>query len=117
MKITVSIIALTLSTMMSTTAIAQASANAPVKPVLKTTCAEYVALNETVKPQFIYYVVGHAQNGKPEAIFEEDAIVTIKPELDKFCSINLTKSAYEQVIASSVASEKAYKKQRAAEAK
>lgn len=39
------------------------------------------------------------------------AIDKIKPELDKFCSINLTKSAYDKVIASSVASEKAYRQQ------
>ncbi|WP_229263323.1 hypothetical protein [Duganella dendranthematis] len=34
------------------------------------------------------------------------AIDKIKRELDKFCSINLTKSAYDKVIASSIASEK-----------
>jgi acid stress chaperone HdeA len=113
MKIVPYVAALTLSAIAATTAMAQ---NTP-KPVLKTTCADYVALNETIKPHFIYYVIGHGQHGKKDAVFEEVDVEKIKPEVDKFCSINLTKSAYDQVIASSIASEKAYRAQHATKAK
>jgi acid stress chaperone HdeA len=109
MKVIVHIAALTLATLTCTAAMAQDADRA--KPIVKTTCADYISLDETIKPRFIYYVVGHGQNGKKEAVFEEVAIDKIKPELDKFCSINLTKSAYDKVIASSVASEKAYRQQ------
>jgi acid stress chaperone HdeA len=112
MKIVPYLAALTLSTLAATSAMAQNT-----KPVLKTTCADYVALTETIKPQFIYYAVGHGQHGKKDAVFEEVDIEKIKPEVDKFCSINLTKSAYDQVIASSIASEKAYRAQHAAKTK
>lgn len=114
MKVLPYIAALTISAVTATAAMAQDTAHAPAKPIVKTTCADYVALDETVKPRFIYYVVGRAQNGKKEAVFEEVDIDKIKPELDKFCSINLTKSAYDKVIASSVASEKAYMERHAA---
>ncbi|NYE61729.1 acid stress chaperone HdeA [Duganella sp. 1224] len=113
MKIVPYLAALTLSAIATTSAMAETAA----KPVVKTSCADYVALNETIKPQFIYYVVGHGKKGQKEAVFEEVDIEKIKPEVDKFCSINLTKSAYDQVIASSVASEKAYRAQHATKAK
>ncbi|ABM30700.1 HdeA family protein [Paracidovorax citrulli] len=86
-----------------------AAATAPAakarKPLVKTTCSDYVGMDETVKPKFIYYAVGHTQGGKKEAVFEEDAIEKIKPELDQYCSVHLTKSAYAKVMASSMASE------------
>ena len=66
---------------------------------------DYVALDETVKPKFIYYVVGHGTHGKKEAVFDEVAVERIKPQLDEYCKINLSKSAYKQVMASSMASD------------
>lgn len=88
---------------------AAATAPAPAasarKPLVKTTCSDYVGMDETIKPKFIYYAVGHTQGGKKEAVFEEDAIEKIKPELDQYCSVHLTKSAYAKVMASSMASE------------
>ncbi len=97
---------LALSALAATAAMAQAAAPAaPAKPVVQTTCSDYLALNETVRPKFIYYAVGHGRNGKPEAVFEETAIEKIKPELDQYCSTHLTESAYRKVIASSMASD------------
>nr|WP_145550675.1 HdeA/HdeB family chaperone [Variovorax boronicumulans] len=87
-------------------AFAQApAATAPAKPIVQTTCADYVGLQETVKPKFIYYAVGHAQNGRKEVVFDEVAVEKIKPELDQYCAVNLTKSAYDKVMASSMASD------------
>ncbi len=106
MRVLAYITALTLSAVTATAALAQTPAPAaPAKPVVKTTCADYIALSETVKPKFIYYAVGHSKKGNKEAVFEEEAIDKIKPQLDQFCSVNLTKSAYEKVIASSMASD------------
>jgi len=121
MRVLARLSALTLSTLVAATAMAQAPspAKAPTataavvaapatkarKPIVKTTCSDYVALDESIKPKFIYYAVGHTQGGKKEAVFEEDAIEKIKPELDQYCSVHLDKSAYAKVLASSMASE------------
>ena len=120
MRVVACLSILTFSTLAGTAAMAQTPAPpastttsptqvqaplAQVKPVVKTTCADYVGMDETVKPKFIYFAVGHGQHGKKEAMFEEAAIEKIKPELDQYCSINLTKSAYQKVMASSMASE------------
>lgn len=88
---------------------AQAADNA--KPITQTTCADYLALDESVQPKFIYYAVGHSQNGDPEAVFNMAGVDTIHPQLNEFCEINLTKSAYLQVMKSSMASEIAYDKE------
>lgn len=124
MRVLARLSALTLSTLVAATAMAQtpspakaptataavaATAAAPAakarKPIVKTTCSDYVGMDETIKPKFIYYAVGHTQSGKKEAVFEEDAIEKIKPELDQYCSVHLDKSAYAKVLASSMASE------------
>ncbi|MDT0136540.1 HdeA/HdeB family chaperone [Acidovorax sp. PRC11] len=121
MRVLARLSALTLSTLVAATAMAQtpspakapaataAVAAAPAakarKPIVKTTCSDYVGLDESIKPKFIYYAVGHTQSGKKEAVFEEDAIEKIKPELDQYCSVHLDKSAYAKVLASSMASE------------
>lgn len=89
-------------------ATAQAPATpAKAKSIVKTSCQEYVALDETIKPKFIYYAVGHSKKGNREVVFDEVAVEKIKPELDKFCTVNLTKSAYDKVMAESIASERA----------
>ncbi len=121
MRVLARLSALTLSTLVAATAMAQtpSPAKAPTatasvaaapaakarKPIVKTTCSDYVGMDETIKPKFIYYAVGHTQSGKKEAVFEEDAIEKIKPELDQYCSVHLDKSAYAKVLASSMASE------------
>ncbi len=121
MRVLARLSALTLSTLVAATAMAQtpSPAKAPTataavtaapaakarKPIVKTTCSDYVGMDETIKPKFIYYAVGHTQGGKKEAVFEEDAIEKIKPELDQYCSVHLDKSAYAKVLASSMASE------------
>ena len=107
MNVLTRICALTLAIVGATASLARTpSQPAPhAKPVVKTTCADYVAMNEAIKPQFIYYAVGHGKKGAKEAVFEEDALVKVKPELDQYCSVNLNQSAYDNVIASSIASE------------
>ena len=55
--------------------------------------------------QFIYFAVGHTKKGRPAAVFDEVAVEKIQPELDEYCKVNLTKSAYDKVMASSMASE------------
>lgn len=83
-----------------------AAAPASSKSIVKTTCQDYAALDETFKPKFIYYAIGHSKKGDPVAIFDTEGIETVKPELDEYCKVNLTKSAYEHVIKTSMASEK-----------
>ena len=110
MRVLPYITALALTAVTATAALAQTpapAAAAPAKPIVKTTCADYIALNETVKPKFIYSAVGHSKKGNKEAVFEEESIDKIKPQLDEFCAVNLTKSAYEKVIASSMATDPA----------
>jgi len=99
-----SAVALTLSIGMP---IAHATSAPPAgKSIVKTTCQDYAALDETFKPKFIYYAIGHSKKGDPVAIFDTEGIETVKPELDEYCKVNLTKSAYEHVIKTSMASEK-----------
>lgn len=113
MKIIARIALLSFSALAATATMAQTGAPsaAPAhaarmaKPIVKTTCADYTALDETTKPEFIYYAVGHSKHGKPDAVFDEVAIDKIKPELDQYCSVNLTKSAYDKVMVSSMASD------------
>ncbi len=84
----------------------QAAVAAPATPVAKTTCQDYLALDETVKPKFIYYAAGLSKKGQETAVLDVEGTERIKPELDQYCKVNLTKSAYEQVMKSSMASEK-----------
>ena len=105
MKVISAVCALSLVALGASSAMAQAPTSA--KPVIKTTCADYVAFNETVKPAFIVYAVGHSKKGRPEAVFDEAFVERVKPEVDQFCAVNLTQSAYDKVIASSIASERA----------
>lgn len=108
MKVLPYLAVLTFSAVTATAAMAQnTGSSTPAKPIVKTTCAEYIGMKETIKPEFISYTVGHAKNGKKEAVFDEVAVEKIKPELDEYCRVNLTKSAYDRVIASSIASEQA----------
>ena len=39
------------------------------------------------------------------SVFDEVAVEKIQPELDEYCKVNLTKSAYAKVMASSMASQ------------
>ncbi len=75
-------------------------------PVVKTTCSDYLALDETIKPKFIYYAVGHSKKGRQEAVLDIVGTDKIQPELDEFCKVNLDKSAYTHVMQTSMASEK-----------
>lgn len=79
------------------------------KPITQITCQDYLALGETVRPKFIYYAVGHGAKGDPEAVLDIEGTETIQPELDRFCEVNLDKSAYDEVMKSSMASEKTNK--------
>lgn len=91
--------------------IAQAAAPAAPsgKSVVKMTCQDYLALDDTFKPKFIYYAVGHGKKGNPEAILDVAGTDKIQPELDQYCKANLTKSAYAHVMQDSMASEKTNK--------
>lgn len=90
---------------------AQAAAPAAVgsKPVAKVTCQDYLAMDDTFKPKFIYYAVGHSKKGNPEAILDIGGTDKIQPELDEYCKVNLSKSAYAHVMQDSMASEKTKK--------
>lgn len=109
-----SVLALALTTGLPM-AYAADAAPAPATPVVKTTCTDYLALDETVKPKFIYYAVGHTKKGREEAVLDVVGTDKIQPELDEFCKVNLNKSAYQHVLQTSMASE--HGKAKAAKAK
>ncbi len=90
----------------ATPATAPATAEA-AKPIVKTTCEDFLAMNETIKPKFIYYAVGHTAKGRPEAVLDVAGTDTLQPELEQYCKVNLDKSAYAHVMQTSMASEKA----------
>lgn len=90
----------------ATPATAPATAEA-AKPIVKTTCEDFLAMNETIKPKFIYYAVGHTAKGRPEAVLDVAGTDTLQPELEQYCKVNLDKSAYAHVMQASMASEKA----------
>lgn len=91
--------------------VAQAAAaeTAPAKPIIQTTCQDYLALDETVRPKFIYYAVGHDAKGDPEGVLDIEGTDAIQPELDQFCAVHLDQSAYDAAMKSSKASEKTNK--------
>jgi len=110
MRVLASLSALSLAAVTATAAMAQTPSSppaAPARPAVKTTCSDYIGMKETVKPQFIYFAVGHGKKGGKEAVFEEGVVEKIKPELDQYCAVHLTHSAYEKVITASMASEPA----------
>lgn len=89
---------------------AQTKPNAAMKPVVETSCADYLAMDETIKPKFIYYSVGYSKSGKPIITgFDVIGVDKIKPVVDEYCRIHLKESAYKKVIEESIASEKANK--------
>lgn len=88
-------------------ATAPAAASPAAKTIVKTTCADFLAMDETIRPKFIYYAVGHGSKGRPEAVLDIAGTDTIQPELEQYCKDNLSKSAYAHVMQDSVASEKA----------
>ena len=62
-------------------------------------------MDASFKPKFIYFAVGHGKHGAKEAFIDEVGIEKIQPELDEYCKVHLGRSAYDKVIASSMASE------------
>lgn len=92
---------------------AQAASPASVnaKPVVNTTCKDYLAMDETAKPNFIHAAsqAAHKDNAKKVTSIIVDKLGVeerLKPELEQYCQRNLDKSAYEHAMKASVASEK-----------
>lgn len=86
---------------------AQTTTDLPKKPVVQTSCKDYIEMDETIKPKFIYYTVGYSKHGKPAvAAFDVVDVDKMKPILDEYCRVNLTASAYQKVMKESIASEK-----------
>lgn len=101
-----SVLALTLMAGLPLAHATETAAAAKAVPIVKTSCSDYLALDETVKPKFIYYAVGHTKKGREEAVLDVVGTDKIQPELDEFCKVNLDKSAYQHVMQTSMASEK-----------
>lgn len=86
---------------------AQAASPPPNKSLTQTSCADYLAMDEVVKPKFIYYAVGHSKSGKPTSVtFDVVAVDKIVPVVDEYCQVHLNASAYQKVMEESMASEK-----------
>lgn len=89
---------------------AQTTNPSPKKPVAQTSCKEYMEMDETIKPKFIFYTAGYTHNGKSVApTFDVVAVDKMKPVIDEYCRVHLTASAYQKVMDESMASEKTNK--------
>ena len=97
-------------TTLQTVAHAQSTTESPKKAITRTTCKDYMEMNETVKPKFIFYTVGYSKQGKPvSAAFDVVGVDRVQPVLDEYCRVNLTASAYQKIMKESMASEKTNK--------
>ncbi|MEO7057352.1 MAG: HdeA/HdeB family chaperone [Caldimonas sp.] len=77
------------------------------KPLVQTSCKDYLEMDEVVKPKFIYYTVGYSKKGKPtSATFDVVDVDKIQPIVDEYCRVHLTASAYKKVMDESRSSEK-----------
>ncbi len=90
-------------------AYAQTTSAPPKKSVVQTSCADYLGMDDVVKPKFIYYTVGYSKRGKPSATLNVVDVDKIEPVVDEFCRVHLTASAYRKVMEQSTASEKTNK--------
>jgi acid stress chaperone HdeA len=98
---------LTALTMVQGEGHAQAMNGSATKPLAQTSCKDYLEMDETIKPKFIFYTVGYSKHGKPIAEnFDVVGVDKMKPMIDEYCRINLKASAYEKVMKESMASEK-----------
>lgn len=89
---------------------AQTATESPKKAITQTSCKDYIEMDETIKPKFIYYTVGYSKHGKPSVVaFDVIDVDKMKPVLDEYCRVNLTASAYQKVMKESRASEKTNK--------
>lgn len=89
---------------------AQTSTESPKKAITQTSCKDYVEMDETVKPKFIYYTVGYSKHGKPvSAAFDVVGVDKMQPVLDEYCRVHLSASAYQKIMKESMASEKTSK--------
>lgn len=89
---------------------AQATNPSAKKPLAQTSCKDYLEMDETIKPKFIFYTVGYSKHGKPVAeSFDVVDVDKMKPVIDEYCRVNLTASAYEKVMKESMASDKTKK--------
>ena len=89
---------------------AQTAKMAPKKPIVQTSCSDYLEMDEVVKPKFIFYTVGHSQRGKSASVtFDVVGVDKMKPMIDEYCRVHLTASAYQKVMDESKASEKTNK--------
>lgn len=87
---------------------AQAADMPSKKPIVQTTCKDYLAMDEVLRPKFVYYTVGQTKRDKPETVvFDVVYLDKLVPSIDKYCRVHLTDSAYQRVIAESKASEPA----------
>ncbi len=78
--------------------------------IVQTSCKDYLAMEEVVKPKFIYYSVGYSKRGKPTAAtFNVVEVDRIQPVVDEYCRVHLASSAYRKVMEESIASDKANK--------
>lgn len=71
-------------------------AHAAKKPVTEMTCEEYLALDETERPNFIYYAAGYNAAGQGSAVLDVNSIDTIQPELDAFCKDNAKEKLWDR---------------------
>lgn len=86
---------------------AQTTTESPKKAVTQTSCKDYIEMDETIKPKFIYFTMGYSKHGKPTVMpLDVVGVDKLKPVLDEYCRVNLTASAYQKMMKESKASEK-----------
>ncbi len=89
---------------------AQTMKQSPKKPIVQTSCKDYLEMDELIKPKFIFYSAGYSHGGKSIApTFDVVGVDKMKPVIDEYCRVHLTASAYQKVMDESMASEKTNK--------
>lgn len=72
------------------------AAKAPVKPVDKWTCGEFLELDEQYRPNAIFFAEGLSKSGKPvDAVMDVDGTLTVTPKVTEACTQNMDGSFVE----------------------
>ena len=71
---------------------------AETKPLGKMTCEDFLALDDTVKPNLVYFAAAYAKGGEPEAaMLDVEGTETITPILIEDCKAQPKESFWQKV--------------------
>ncbi|SRR6266496_3919800 len=75
-----------------------ASTESSKKPLGKMNCEDFLAVDDTIKPEVVYWAVAYAKGGKPEAaVLDVEGTEKITPMLIENCKAKPKESFWEKV--------------------